>query len=70
MKGGKGGRGRTYGQAKASINPNARPGAKGAYNPGAKKGAPKKDWGAIEPDDLDARAPKPGVVPPTKGKRA
>jgi hypothetical protein len=51
MKGGKGGTGRK--------RPTPKPDTKRA-NPhdGPKRGAPKKDWGAIPKDDFDTPAPK------------
>jgi hypothetical protein len=46
MKGGKGGRGRTSGPARTTD--------KGPPRGTTKKGAPKKDWGAVPVDDLTA----------------
>jgi hypothetical protein len=60
MKGGKGGRGRS--------NAPDRP-VKKLPHPVVKKGAPKRDWGAVPVDDLDGSRPKPTGTP-GKGKRA
>lgn len=61
MKGGKGGRGRTTTQPKKPEKPTERG--------GGKKGAPKKDWGAVESDaPIDVRA-KLAALPPVKPQR-
>lgn len=53
MKGGKGGQGRKRSTERVSDKATA----KGVPKGGVKKGAAKKDWGAI-PKDEDDRAPK------------
>ena len=54
MKGGKGGTGRTgrTGKQQKPADKRTKP------HDGPKRGAPKKDWGAIPTDDCDAPAPK------------
>lgn len=53
MKGGKGGRGRSNAPSRGPE----KPGPRG----GAKKGAPKRDWGAVPKDDRPESAPPAGV---------
>lgn len=56
MKGGKGGRGRTNTTPRKPEKPTERG--------GGKKGAPKRDWGAVESDEpIDVRA-KLAALPP------
>lgn len=61
MKGGKGGRGRQHAPAK-TVN-------KAPPRPSVKKGAPKRDWGAVEADDFGDAKPKLPTHPAGKGKR-
>jgi len=61
MKGGKGGRGRQHAPAKTAN--------KSADRPAVKKGAPKRDWGAMSADDFETSTPQPPAKGPIKPAR-
>jgi hypothetical protein len=58
MKGGKGGQGRKRSTTKIVEKPK--------QHSGAKRGAPKKDWGAMVNDDEDRQAVTPPKAAPKK----